>query len=122
MPAAQRASLKGERGSRQKPGQAAQARQPRVEAHEETGIADFFERRPMLFVFGIVDETTEMNAIMLREESQDIPGSDFVALVGWIGNPMSEKQKLPHGFNPDYERYAVRSDWPPPGANVSRRR
>src|SRR5215468_2007064 len=58
------------------------------------------QSRQVLAVRRIVDETTKVHAVRARKVTEDVPGADLVALVGWIGNAMRKEQQVPHVVQP----------------------
>ena len=43
-----------------------------------------------------VNKGPKMNAVLAREMSQDVPGTDLVPLVRRIRNSVRQEQKIPH--------------------------
>ena len=49
-------------------------------------------------IFRVVDEAAKMNTMRLGKMFEDIEGTDFVAFVGRIGNPLTKKKHVLDGL------------------------
>jgi len=44
----------------------------------------------------VVDERADVHPVSARKMLEQVERADFIALVGWIRDPMRQKQQLPH--------------------------
>ena len=76
--------------------QAGQLAQPRVHRQQQRLFAKGAHRCLVLPVEGVVDERAQVHPVALRQITQQVVRTDFVALVGRIRNPVNQEQDAAH--------------------------